>query len=62
MARRTRARGHIEERPNGKFRAVVYAGKDPFTGRDRYLREQADNEKLAPKGPNLEVHAGPACC
>ena len=49
MSRRTRARGHIEERANGKFRAVVYAGKDPLTGRDRYLRKQADTEMEAQK-------------
>lgn len=49
MARRSRARGHLEERADGKFRAVVYAGKDSFTGNDRYLREQADTEKQAQK-------------
>ena len=47
MARRTRGRGHIEERPNGTFRAVVYAGKDPHTGRDRYLKKTAPDEKQA---------------
>src|SRR5687768_12095700 len=32
MARRDRRpRGHIEERPNGSFRAVVFAGIDPIT-------------------------------
>lgn len=38
-ARRRRPRGHIEELPSGSFRAVVYAGADPLTGRPRYLRE-----------------------
>src|SRR6266536_175537 len=39
--RRRRARGHIEELPSGSFRAVVYAGIDPLTGKSRYLRETA---------------------
>ena len=40
MARRQgRRRGHIEERPNGTFRAVVFAGADPLTGKLRYLKE-----------------------
>ena len=39
--RRRRARGHIEELPSGSFRAVVYAGMDPLTGKPRYLRETA---------------------
>ncbi|MGH3463375.1 MAG: hypothetical protein ACRDP9_18090, partial [Kribbellaceae bacterium] len=47
MARRTRPRGHIEERPNGKFRATVYAGIDPLTGKQRYLKETTDTEKQA---------------
>lgn len=36
-----RPRGHVEELPSGSFRAVVYAGTDPLTGRPRYLRETA---------------------
>ncbi|MDQ4102727.1 MAG: tyrosine-type recombinase/integrase [Actinomycetota bacterium] len=39
--RKHRPRGHIETRPNGTFRAVVYAGIDPLTGRERYLRKSA---------------------
>lgn len=39
--RRRRPRGHIEERPNGTFRAIVYAGTDPLTGKARRLKETA---------------------
>src|SRR6266536_81780 len=38
---RRRPRGHIEELPSGSFRAVVSAGSDPLTGRERRLRETA---------------------
>ena len=34
-----RSQGHIEERPNGSFRVIVYAGQDPLTGKDRRLRK-----------------------
>ena len=37
--RRRRPRGHIGTLPSGSFRAVVYAGADPLTGKPRYLRE-----------------------
>jgi integrase len=48
MARRQRRpRGHVEERPGGKFRAVVYAGTDPLTGRQRYLKKTAPTEAQA---------------
>ncbi len=48
MARRQRRpRGHVEERPGGKFRAVVYAGTDPLTGRQRYLKKTAPTEAEA---------------
>jgi hypothetical protein len=33
-----RPQGHIEERSNGSFRVLVYAGRDPLTGKDRQLR------------------------
>ncbi|MGQ0845690.1 MAG: tyrosine-type recombinase/integrase [Sporichthyaceae bacterium] len=40
MAKTTRRPdGNIEELPSGKFRVRVSAGKDPVTGRARYLRE-----------------------
>ena len=41
MPPKGRACGYIEELPSGSFRAVVYAGTDPLTGRPRYLRETA---------------------
>ena len=47
MARRARPRGHIEERPGGKLRVRVYAGRDPLTGSQRYLKKTIDNEKQA---------------
>ncbi len=40
-----RTRGYIETRPKrikGRFRAVVFAGTDPLTGKPRYLRKSAD--------------------
>jgi integrase len=46
MARRARQRGYIEKHGN-RFRAVVYAGKDPLTGRNRYLRASSDTERGA---------------
>jgi integrase len=49
MARQRRARGYVEPRPGGTFRAVVYVGKDTFTGKPRYLREAAASEKEAEK-------------
>lgn len=39
--RRRRPRGHIRELPSGSFQAIVYAGTDPLTGKERYLRETA---------------------
>jgi integrase len=39
--RKRRTRGHIEELPSGSFRAIVYAGTDPLTGRVRQLKETA---------------------
>ena len=47
---RRRTRGYIEDRPErvkGCFRAVVYAGTDPLTGKPRYLRKSADTHALA---------------
>ena len=45
--RRRRPRGHIEELPSGRFRAIVYAGIDPLTGKPRYLKETADSYSAA---------------
>ncbi|MGH3981904.1 MAG: tyrosine-type recombinase/integrase, partial [Pseudonocardiaceae bacterium] len=39
--RRRRPRGHIRTLPSGSFQAIVYAGIDPLTGKERYLRETA---------------------
>lgn len=39
--RKRRHRGHVETRPNGTFRAIVYAGIDPLTGKERYLKRSA---------------------
>ncbi|MDT4914309.1 MAG: integrase [Pseudonocardiales bacterium] len=39
--RKRRPRGHVEQLPSGTFRAVAYAGVDPFTGKDRYLKRTA---------------------
>jgi hypothetical protein len=39
--RKRRARGHVEELPSGTFRAIAYAGIDPLTGKERYLKKTA---------------------
>ncbi|MGH3754045.1 MAG: tyrosine-type recombinase/integrase [Pseudonocardiaceae bacterium] len=39
--RQRRQRGHIRTLPSGSFQAIVYAGTDPLTGKERYLRETA---------------------
>jgi hypothetical protein len=39
--------GHVEHLPSGRFRAVVYAGKDPDTGKNIYLKETLATEALA---------------
>lgn len=43
MSKRSKRRGHIEERPNGTFRARVSAGTNPLTGRRIVL----DSEPVA---------------
>ena len=45
--RRRRPRGHIEELPSKRFRAIVYAGTDPLTGRSRQIKEIADTYEQA---------------
>ncbi|NIK56833.1 tyrosine-type recombinase/integrase [Kribbella shirazensis] len=40
MAKRSRRRGHIEERSNGTFRAVVSAGTNPLTGKRLVLKSE----------------------
>jgi len=44
---RSRARGYIEQRASGQWRAVVYAGVDPITGQEHRLRESAPTKKAA---------------
>jgi integrase len=46
MARR-RVEGSIETLPSGRLRVRVYAGADPVTGRQRYLREIVDTSDEA---------------
>lgn len=45
--RRRRTRGAIDELPSGNFRARVYAGTDPITGKPRYLQETHPSEDEA---------------
>jgi integrase len=45
--RPSRSRGHIETLPSGSFRARVYAGIDPLTGKRRYLVETATSQEAA---------------
>ncbi len=42
-----RTRGFVEQRASGQWRAVVYAGVDPLTGRERRLKESAPTKKAA---------------
>lgn len=42
MASRRRVEGSIETLPSGRLRVRVYAGSDPLTGRQRYIREIVD--------------------
>jgi integrase len=39
MTARRRVRGNIERLPPGRYRAIVYAGVDPLSGREHRLRE-----------------------
>lgn len=41
--------GYIEARTNGTFRAVVFAGTDALTGRDRYIKRTAPSRREAQK-------------
>jgi integrase len=54
-------KGHIEQLPSGRFRAAVYAGKDPVTGKKIYLKETLPSESLAIEAQNrmlAQVEAG----
>ena len=46
-ATKRRNRGYVEQRGSGSYRAVIYAGIDPLTGKERYLRESARTRKEA---------------
>ena len=52
--RRRRSRGHIRELPSGSFQAIVYAGKDPLTGKERYERQTAKTYQAAEIALNAE--------
>ncbi len=39
--------GHIEQLPSGAWRARVYAGKDPLTGREIRFRKTCRSELAA---------------
>jgi integrase len=41
------ARGHVRKRGDSSYQAIVYAGIDPVTKRQRYLRETARSRKEA---------------
>ncbi len=41
------ARGHIHKRDNGTYRVLVYAGRDPLTGKERRLTGTAPTRKEA---------------
>lgn len=41
------ARGHIQRRDNGTYRMLVYAGRDPLTGKDRRLTGTTKTRKEA---------------
>jgi hypothetical protein len=47
MAQRRRVRGNIERLPSGHYRAIVYAGNDPLTGRERRLKRTAKTQAEA---------------
>jgi hypothetical protein len=44
-----RSRGYVEELPSGSFRAEVFAGIDPLTGKKRKLRETCKTHAEAKK-------------
>jgi hypothetical protein len=41
------ARGHIRQRSNGSYEVLVYAGKDPLTGKERRRTGTAHSRKEA---------------
>jgi integrase len=49
MPARRRPRGHIETLPSGRYRASVFAGTDPLTGREHRLKQTCDTLSEAQK-------------
>ncbi len=47
--RKRRVRGHVEQLPSGSYRAVVYGGIDPLTGRECRVREVCKTYAAAEK-------------
>src|SRR4030095_16775540 len=41
------ARGHVRKRGDSNYQAIVYAGIDPVTKRQRYLRQTARTQREA---------------
>jgi integrase len=56
VATRRRPRGHIETLPSGSFRAVVYTGADPLTGRGHQLKETHKTRAEAEKALTRMQH------
>jgi hypothetical protein len=47
MGKQAKRRGHLEERLNGRYRAVAYAGIDPLTRKKRHLKKTVDTPQQA---------------
>lgn len=47
MGKQVKRRGHVEKRPNGKYRAIAYAGIDPITRKKRYLKKTVETPRQA---------------
>ena len=43
----TTGKGHRERPPSGSLRVKVYAGEDPVTGKERFLRETCPDDTEA---------------
>ena len=57
--RKRRTRGHIEQLPSGSFRAIVYGGIDPLTGRERELLTYAlDGSPVAAIAARVHLSEG----
>jgi hypothetical protein len=56
VATRRRPRGHIETLRSGSFRAIVYAGVDPLTGRGHQLKGTYKTREEAEKALTRMQH------